>query len=66
MDNSNQQRDAAADAQMLDRAARHIRLKVGDLAAATAGKVRAQAASAPAAPRRPARVPAPVVAGRRR
>ncbi len=65
MDNSNQRRDAQADAQVLDRAARHIRLKVGDLAAANQAKVQADAASAPAAPRRPARVPAPVVAGRR-
>ncbi len=66
MDNSNQQRDAAADAQMLDRAARHIRLKVGDLAAATPVKAQPEAASAPVAPRRPARVPSPVVAGRGR
>jgi hypothetical protein len=66
MTSQDQQRDAQVDAQMLDRAARNIRLKVGDQVAPTQGEVQAEAASAPAAPRRPARGPVPVGAGRRR
>jgi hypothetical protein len=64
MTRNDRRHDDQSDAQMLDRAARHIRLKVGEPAPAAREDARPAEESSPAASRRPARGPVPVAARR--